>query len=61
MKLERYTVLGEALGRLKHFEILARSAKGKVFEFHVELDGAIDKKKPADIRERKWASAIRER
>jgi hypothetical protein len=53
-------VLGEPLGRPKHFEILGRSPKGKLVEFRVELDGAIDKQTPADIREPKWAAAISE-
>jgi hypothetical protein len=60
VKLEGFTVLGEPLGRPKHFEILGRSPKGKFVEFRVELDGAIDKQAPADIREPKWASAIAE-
>jgi len=58
VKLEGYTVLGAPLGKPKHFEILGRSAKGKIVEFHVELDGAIDRKKPADMKAPKWASAI---
>ena len=60
VKLEGYTVLGAPLGKPKHFEILGRSAKGKIVEFHVELDGAIDSKKPADMKAPKWASAIGE-
>lgn len=58
--LDGYTVLGAPLDKPKHFEILGRSAKGKLFEFHVGLDGAIDRKKPADVNEPKWASAISE-
>jgi hypothetical protein len=58
VKLEGYTVLGAPLGKPKHFEILGRSSKGKIVEFHVELDGAIDRKKPADMKAPKWASAI---
>lgn len=58
VKLEGYRVLGQPLGKPNHFEILARSAKGKLVEFHVALDGAIDEKKPADGREAKWTSAI---
>lgn len=42
----------------KHFEILGRSAKGEVLEFHVELDGEIRKRKPADLHEPKWKSAV---
>ena len=60
VKLEGYTVLGAPLGKPKHFEILGRSAKGKLMEFHVELDGAIDRKKPADAQAPKWASAMAE-
>jgi hypothetical protein len=60
VKLEGYTVLGAPLGKPKHFEILGRSANGKIVEFHVELDGAIDSKKPADMKAPKWASAIGE-
>ena len=60
LKLEGYTVLGAPLGKPKHFEILGRSAKGKIVEFHVELDGAIDRKKPADMKAPKWASAMGE-
>jgi hypothetical protein len=41
----------------RHFEILGRSAKGEAVEFHVELDGAIRKRKPADLHEPKWKSA----
>jgi hypothetical protein len=58
--LEGFKVLGEPLGKPRHFEILGRSAKGKYVEFRVELDGAIHKRKPADIHETKWASAISE-
>ncbi|MBB4198251.1 hypothetical protein CCR94_17315 [Rhodoblastus sphagnicola] len=58
VKLEGYRVLGAPLGTPDHFEILGRSAKGKLVEFHVELDGAIDSKKPADMQAPKWASAI---
>jgi hypothetical protein len=60
VKLEGYTVLGAPLDKPKHYEILGRSAKGKLVEFHVEPDGAIDRKKSADIKEPKWASAISE-
>lgn len=56
--LEGFSVVGEPLGKPKHFEILGRSAKGKFVEFHVGPDGAIDKRKPADIRDAKWAPAI---
>lgn len=59
VKLEGYTVLG-ALGKPKHFDILGRSAKGKLVEFHVELDGAIDRKKPARRHAPKWALAMGE-
>jgi len=58
VKGEGYTVLGAPLGKPNHFEILGRSAKGKLMEFHVELDGAIAAKKPADRQATKWASAI---
>jgi hypothetical protein len=51
-------VLGSPLGKPKHFEILGRSAKGKIVELHVELDGPIDSKKPADMKAPKWSSAI---
>ena len=60
VKLEGYTVLGAPLDKPKHFEILGRAAKGKIVEFHVELDGAIDRKKPADMKAPKWAAAIGE-
>jgi hypothetical protein len=60
LKIEGYTALGAPLGKPKHFEILGRSAKGKLVGFHVELDGAIDKKKPAGVQGSKWALAIRE-
>jgi hypothetical protein len=58
--LEGFKVLGEPLGKSRHFEILGRSAKGEYVEFRVELDGAIHKRKAADIHETKWASAISE-
>jgi hypothetical protein len=60
LKIEGYTALGAPLGKPKHFEILGRSAKGKFVEFHVELDGAIDEKKPAGMQASKWTLAIRE-
>jgi len=52
-----FKVIAEPRRKPKHFEILGRSAKGEVLEFHVELDGDIRKRKPADIHERKWKSA----
>ncbi|MGP7982414.1 hypothetical protein [Rhodoblastus sp.] len=58
VKLEGFEVLGEPREKPKHFEILGRSTNGKFIEFHVEPDGAIGKRKPADTREPKWASAI---
>jgi hypothetical protein len=61
VKLEGFEVLGEPREKPRRFEILGRSAKGKFIEFHVEPDGAIGKRKPADTREPKWASAIVEK
>jgi hypothetical protein len=55
-----FKVLGAPLEKHKHFEILGRSTKGKFVEFHVELDGAIHKQKPADIHKPKWAGAVSE-
>jgi hypothetical protein len=52
-----FKVIAEPRRKPKHFEILGRSAKGEVLEFHVELDGDIRKRKPADIHEPKWRSA----
>jgi formyltetrahydrofolate synthetase len=49
-----FKVIAEPRRKPKHFEILGRSAKGQVLEFHVELDGAIRKRKPADPHESKW-------
>jgi hypothetical protein len=60
LKIEGYTALGAPLGKPKHFEILGRSAKGKFVEFHVELDGAVDKKNPTGTQATKWTLAIRE-
>lgn len=61
VKLESFEVLGEPLEKPKHFEILGRAAKGKFIEFHVEPDGAIGKRKPADTRVPKWASEFGEK
>jgi len=55
---EGFKVVAEPRRKPKHFEILGRSAKGEAVEFHVELDGAIRKRKPADIQEPKWKPAI---
>jgi hypothetical protein len=52
-----FKVIAEPRRKPKHFEILGRSAKGEVLEFHVELDGDIRKRKPADLHEPKWKSA----
>jgi hypothetical protein len=40
--------------KAKHLEILGRSATGEFTEFHVEFDGEIHKKKPADSDAPKW-------
>jgi hypothetical protein len=48
----------EARRKSKHFEILGRSPKGEAIEFHVELDGAIRKRNPADLHEPTWKSAV---
>jgi hypothetical protein len=53
-----FKVIAEPRRKPKHFEILGRSAKGEVIEFHVELDGDIRKRKPADLNEPKWKSAV---
>lgn len=55
---EGFKVIAEPRRKPKHFEILGRSAKGEAIEFHVELDGAIRKRKPADLHEPKWKSAV---
>jgi hypothetical protein len=55
---EGFKVIAEPRRKPKHFEILGRSAKGEVLEFHVELDGDIRKRKPADLHEPKWKSAV---
>jgi hypothetical protein len=52
-----FKVIAEPRRKPKHFEILGRSANGEVLEFHVELNGDIRKRKPADIHEPKWTSA----
>ncbi len=52
-----FKVIAEPRRKPKHFEILGRSANGEVLEFHVELDGNIRKRKPADPHEPKWKSA----
>jgi len=53
-----FKVIAEPRRKPKHFEVLARSAEGEVLEFHVELDGDIRKRKPADLHEPKWKSAV---
>jgi hypothetical protein len=53
-----FKVIAEPRRKPKHFEILGRSAKGEVLEFHVELDGDIRKRKPADSHEPKWKFAV---
>jgi hypothetical protein len=53
-----FRVIAEPRRKPKHFEILGRSAKGEAVEFHVELDGAIRKRKPADLHEPKWKLAV---
>jgi hypothetical protein len=53
-----FKVIAEPRRKPKHFEILGRSAEGEVLEFHVELDGDIRKRKPADIHEPRWKSAV---
>ena len=55
---EGYKVIAEPRRKPKHFEILGRSARGEVLEFHVELDGDIRKRKAADLHEPKWRSAV---
>jgi hypothetical protein len=57
VKREGFKVIAEPRRKPKHFEILGRSTKGEVLEFHVELDGDIRKRKPADLHEPKWKSA----
>jgi hypothetical protein len=58
VKRHGFEVIAEPRRKPKHFEILGRSAKGEVLEFHVELDGDIRKRKPADPHEPKWKSAV---
>jgi hypothetical protein len=53
-----FKVIAEPRRKPKHFEILGRSAKGEAVEFHVELDGAIRKRKPADPHEPRWKSTV---
>lgn len=53
-----FKVIAEPRRKPKHFEILGRSANAEVLEFHVGLDGDIRKRKPADLREPKWKSAV---
>ena len=55
---EGFEIIGEPRRKPKHLEILGRSAKGDVLEFHVELGGAIRKRKLADLHEPKWKSAL---
>ena len=43
----------------KHFEILGRDAAGDFVEFHVELDGALRKTRPATYDDPKWADDMR--
>jgi predicted DNA-binding antitoxin AbrB/MazE fold protein len=56
VKQQGFKVIAEPRRKPKHFEILGRSAKGEVVEFHVELDGDIRKRKPAALDEPKWKS-----
>jgi len=53
-----FKVIAEPRRKPKHFEILGRSGDGTILEFHVELDGHIRKRKPADLQEPKWRSAV---
>jgi len=53
-----FKAIAEPRRKPKHFEILGRSATGEIIEFHVELDGEIRKRKPADLHEPKWKSAV---
>ena len=55
---EGFVVVGEARRKPKHFEILGRSAKGKLSEFHVEFDGTIRKHKPIEADDDKWAPEL---
>jgi hypothetical protein len=55
---EGFKVIADPRRKPKHFEILGRSKTGEAVEFHVELDGAIRKRKPADIHEPKWKSGF---
>jgi len=57
VKQQGFKVIAEPRRKPKHFEILGRSAKGELLEFHVELDGDIRKRKPADLDEPKWKSS----
>jgi len=59
VKQQGFKVIAEPRRKPKHFEILGRSAKGEVLEFHVELDGDIRKRKPADLDEPKWQATGR--
>jgi len=52
-----FELMAEPRRKPKHFEILGRAATGEVLEFHVELDGHVRKRKPADVHEPKWKSA----
>jgi hypothetical protein len=50
----KFKVLGKPRRKPKHFEILGKSAKGDLIEFHVELDGHIRKRKPVEPGDPKW-------
>jgi endonuclease YncB( thermonuclease family) len=50
----KFKVLGKPRRKPKHFEILGKSGRGQLIEFHVELDGHIRKRKPVEARDPKW-------
>lgn len=53
---EGFEVTGEPRRKPTHFQILGRSAKGSFTEFHVEFDGRIRNRRPADSHKSKWQS-----
>ena len=51
--------VGEPRRKPKHFEVLARDAKGAHHELHVALDGTLRQQKPVAADDAKWAEALK--
>ena len=55
---ENIVVLGEPRRKPQHFELVGTTEQGQLVELHIGLDGKLQKTKPIDADDNKWAGEI---